>query len=526
MKLPLSVLMYQVSDDYDYDTVNVDVSSAYDGIKLFDEGELENDGGQYLYLISEEMLGKYHNDFACSKILSVSVFICLCSDSKSAVCTECRDLSVVFLYTQDKFAYIFNKMQNIIKKFDSWEKSFHLSVLRKRSVQDLIDITEELMTHPLIIFDNNYAVLGNTRDMSEVDEVTGGIIKNGYAAPEDLRRLNNMGMVSDFDSFESPEINRYESGEDNVNYSIMYKFITNGRIVGYAVAFHCISHPTNGYLYLMNMIAEKFQLYFEQDRFIDNSSAEAYQTFLVSILSNPDTSEKQLEDRSRHISGLETEGSFILAQLQYNNINTTSYSFISWSLRNSMPEFMPFVFRDNFYILKDNSRQSERTKFINDGERDAFYRCFNNIDFVCGVSKPFFSLTKLKTAASQCREAISIGRSLDSGKHMFYYEDFSFYYMLMQLRKVMPLEMIASPYYELLRKYDVENESDLCGVFMQYLLNSCSVTRTAAATYMHRNTILNKVKKSVEIMENDFDDFRTRLFFIISYMAEHEEGIE
>ncbi len=521
MRLPLSVLMYQMSDDYDYDAVNVDVSSSYDGIKLFDEGDFQEDEGKYLYLISEDELMGYHNDFAYSQILSASVFMCLCSGSDSAVCTECADLSVVFIYTEARFAYIFNKLQDIVKKADMWEKSFHLSILKKRSIQELVDITEELMTHPFIILDNNYALLGRTRDMSEVGGIMGNIMENGYATPDDLRELKDIGMVSDFDSFESPEINCYEMREDGVNYSIVYKFVANGRIVACAIAFHCISPPENGYLYLMNMIAERFQLYFEQYRFTDNSTAEAYQTFLTSILSNPDTPEKQLADRASHISGLSPEGSFILAQLKYNNINPTSYSFISWSLRNSMPEFMPFVFRDNFYILKDNSIASERTKFINDKEKEAFYKCFNNIDFVCGVSKPFFSLSKMRIAASQCREAISMGKLIKGEEEFYYYEDIAFYYMLMQLKKVMPMEMVESPYYVLLKNHDKKNGSYLCDVFQKYLLNGCSVTKTAAATYMHRNTILNKVKKSMDIMENDFENFRTQFFFIVSYIADH-----
>ncbi len=543
MKLPISVLMYQVSDDYDYETVNVDVSSAYDGIKLFDESvSFQNsDDENYLYFISEDHLVNCHHDLTYTKILSASVFVCLCSSPDCAARTQCSDLSVVFMYATDKFAFIFNRLQNTFKRFETWEKSFHLSILKKATMQELIDLTEEFMTHPVIILDNSYRMLGSTRDMTEVGPSMKVIIDRGYALPQELRSFRKRNVVADLDSLESPEINKYINSLGETNYSIVHKFVASGRIMGYSIAYHCLSHPTDGYLYLMEMLAEKFQLYFEQIRQNDNYFAESYQTLLSGILGDSELTERQLRDQLGHIPDLSLEGNFMLGQLQYNRINDMSYSFISWSLRNSMPHFMPFVYRDNFYILKDNSRTKQHKNFITEEEETLFYKCFNHIDFACGISKPFYSLMDLKTAASQCREAISIGisainstdasspvSSADSssiahvGKNsMFYYEDIAFYHMMQQLRKVMPLEMVESSQYRLLRKYEEQHGGDLSKVFLKYILNGCSVTKTAADTYMHRNTILNKVRKATEIMECDFEDFQKQLFYVISYMAEH-----
>ena len=166
MKLPLSVLMYRLTEDhgYGYETVNVDVSMEFEGIKLMDTADEEDSddergdvagGGRDLYLIEADEFEEQYDTFLSSERLASHVYVCLCRDEKSAVCTSCRELSVVFLFADLKFAYIFNRIQNIMKKFDEWEKSFHLSVLRNNSMQELVDITEGMMTHPLIVLDNN-----------------------------------------------------------------------------------------------------------------------------------------------------------------------------------------------------------------------------------------------------------------------------------------------------------------------------------------------------------------------------------
>lgn len=581
MKLPLSVLMYRLTEDhgYGYETVNVDVSMEFEGIKLMDTADEEDPedergdiaaGGRDLYLIEADEFEEQYDIFLSSERLASHVYVCLCRDDKSAVCTSCRELSVVFLFADVKFAYIFNRIQNIMKKFDEWEKSFHLSVLRNNSLQELVDITEGMMTHPLIVLDNNYSLLGHTRDMSEVGPLVRSVIANGYASPDDMRRLVEAGVMPNFDSHETIKISSYRLDAQSVRqrgldrdtfYSIAYRFVTGGRTVGYALAFHCLSHPTNGYLYLMNMIADKLALFFEQQRKNENTARESYETFLAGILGNPDMTERQMNEQAGHIQGLQTEGRFMLAQLQYDSIDDLSYSFISWSLRNSMPQFMPFVYRNSFYVLKDCAAgtgaeavnaapgkaggaagASISNEFLTEREKPLFFKCFRNIDYECGVSSMFFSLRNLRTAAAQCREALATGRSslwnspemvaLRSGSAsemsqaaaaandgIFYrYDDVAFVHILSQLRRVMPADALESPYFRMLSKYDSEHDTDLCAVMAQYIVCGCSVTRTAAATYMHRNTILNKVKKAAAVTGDPLEDFTAQVLFMMSYV--------
>lgn len=589
MKLPLSVLMYRLTEDHGcgYETVNADVSMEFDGIKLMDVADAgDNDAdrgesGHYLYLIDEEEFESEYDTFLSSERMSSQIYVCLCRSEKSAVCTSCRELSVVFLFADVKFAYMFNCIQNIMKKFDEWEKSFHLSLLRNNSMQELVNITEELVTHPLIVLDNNYSLIGHTRDMTEVGPLIRSVISNGYASPDDMRKLVESGVMSNFDSLETLKICEYRLDSDAVRerdldrdtfYSIAYRFVTGGRTVGYALAFHCLSHPTNGYLYLMNMIADKLSLYFEHHRKNENAARESYETFLAGILANPDMTERQMNEQAGHIRGLRTEGRFMLAQLQYSSIDDLSYSFISWSLRNSMPQFMPFVYRNSFYVLKDclasegigqeHSGYSS-SEFLDKYEKPLFFKCFRNIDYTCGVSSVFFSLKSLRTAAAQCREALTIGRSVlwnspeitalrnnganarikpddssadtklskipgapggapsdaVSGSGSFYmYRDMAFVHMISQLRRVMPPDALDSPYFRMLNEYDIKNDTDLCAVMAQYIVCGCSVTRTAAAMYMHRNTILNKVKKAAYVMGDQLEDFTAQVFFVISYI--------
>ena len=85
MKLPLSVLMYRLTEDHGcgYETVNADVSMEFDGIKLMDVADAgDNDAdrgesGHYLYLIDEEEFESEYDTFLSSERMSSQIYFCL-----------------------------------------------------------------------------------------------------------------------------------------------------------------------------------------------------------------------------------------------------------------------------------------------------------------------------------------------------------------------------------------------------------------------------------------------------------------
>jgi sugar diacid utilization regulator len=57
-----------------------------------------------------------------------------------------------------------------------------------------------------------------------------------------------------------------------------------------------------------------------------------------------------------------------------------------------------------------------------------------------------------------------------------------------------------------LTRHDHHHNNNLRDVLYVYLMNDCSISKTAAITFMHRNTIFNKLKKIEEIIKINFED--------------------
>jgi len=65
---------------------------------------------------------------------------------------------------------------------------------------------------------------------------------------------------------------------------------------------------------------------------------------------------------------------------------------------------------------------------------------------------------------------------------------------------------LAHPALIHLARYDTRHGTNLRQVLYHYLVFGGNIQRTAAALYMHRNTVMNKLKKISEMVSFDFSD--------------------
>lgn len=87
---------------------------------------------------------------------------------------------------------------------------------------------------------------------------------------------------------------------------------------------------------------------------------------------------------------------------------------------------------------------------------------------------------------------------------------------------------LVHPAVILLTRYDSQHNSNLRDVLYYYLLNDRNLVKTAAATYMHRNTVINKVNKILDLLQLDLEDgnLRQRLMFSCQFIRYYENVLK
>ena len=523
MRLPLNVLLYQLSANSIFESQNLDLSGRYDGIKLFDIDYEPEDNKNYLYLISENMMKTYGTLWMGQQILSTNSFLCVCqADKKTTLADVPSGLAVILLYTEESFPVVFNKMLHVFHGFELWDTQFHLALLEHRPLQELLELTSDYLVHPMVILDRSFSLLGYIKIPGVTDPIMEDILEAGFVRLSTMTRLRQDGLLSTSEKAENPLINYYCLTTKDCYYSMMYRFTASNHTVGYALVFKCTVHPKTNYLDLMNIITKNLSLYFQQERFRNRSSSEFYEPLLAEIMEHPDAEPLQYRSRVEYVPGLGMQGMYQLARVDYDNQSEMPHTFVCWNLRNSIADLKPFISQNKLYVLRNRTPKENETAFLSEEEEVLFKKAFRGIGFQCGISNTFFSIMELSNAARQCDEAIRMGTKYDKDHREFHeFKDYYIYYLLKELKKNTPMSMIESPGYAVLKKYDEENHSDLCDVFMRYLENGRNINQTAAAIFLHRNTVLNKIKKATSIMKNECEDYQAATGYILSYLNDH-----
>jgi hypothetical protein len=102
---------------------------------------------------------------------------------------------------------------------------------------------------------------------------------------------------------------------------------------------------------------------------------------------------------------------------------------------------------------------------------------------------------------------------VEPGERVYFHDRYATYYALdlcnqrfIQIHGHSDTVYLIHPSVIQLTRYDAQHGTHLRDVLYRYLLNHGNLIRTANATYMHRNTVINKLKKINELVPLDLED--------------------
>ena len=122
MRIPLNVLLYQLSANSIYENQNIDLTCSFDGVQLFDQTQLAGTYENELYLVADQVLLTALSRTSDQDFQSNCTFLCICQDEKLHVSDFPSGLSMVLLYTDESFPLVFNRILKIFHDFDVWDK--------------------------------------------------------------------------------------------------------------------------------------------------------------------------------------------------------------------------------------------------------------------------------------------------------------------------------------------------------------------------------------------------------------------
>lgn len=123
-----------------------------------------------------------------------------------------------------------------------------------------------------------------------------------------------------------------------------------------------------------------------------------------------------------------------------------------------------------------------------------------------GISNRFDSLQDLPQYYSQACEAIALSERLRLNSVLTFYSDVSFYSLMSHLSEGTHMRDFCHSALETLKKYDIENGTELFETARVYVKTNCNQKETAELLHTHRNTISYRKQQIQQLTNIDFLD--------------------
>lgn len=113
-----------------------------------------------------------------------------------------------------------------------------------------------------------------------------------------------------------------------------------------------------------------------------------------------------------------------------------------------------------------------------------------------GISNDYTGIHRTALFVQQAKTALKIGGQKKPTHWYHYFKDYTLDYMLSQCTLQFPAEEICHPAILKLRRHDAENHTEYYTTLKSYLEHKFAVTDTAKALFIHRTTLIHRLKKS------------------------------
>lgn len=515
MDISLEMLFSEFSKtDQDSVVLCSDKSRIIRNIQLFSGKEKEPESN-YLYVI-DCTSSKPQSKDDDALVSSTGIYLSIVSSSKkSSAKKKSVDKNVCEIRTSREFADVYNHLLDCFLRFDQWHNRLSLAVLSEAPFQEFIDISEEFIRSPMLIFDPSLKLMAHTtRQTPAADELYQKCISLGYLEYEAFQYFSEDHLLDELEEKGSVQ------GSGDLPFRKSADYIRTIR-VGNELAIYCI------FLYNESLSKEYSHKVFEifcdhiqqllEKQHRDFTKGRTISDYLLEeILNSPSLSSEEIQQRTAY-SDLSYSGNYVFISLHFSPGSDSSNYYFIWALRNEMMSCRVFPYQGNIVILFNLPRFQSLTykSYLTDKYTELLDH-FSDRNPVMYVSRPFEDLSFLAAAYEQAENTCAL--TAEQKGNIFFYEDYVLQDFLFMNASKQKLFSYCCPWMMELKRDGSRKARQQLTVLKAYIENGLKPTEAALQLGMHRNNIIYHIRNLEETYRVHLDDASEILKIQLSFL--------
>ena len=388
------------------------------------------------------------------------------------------------------------------------------------SLQQICDLTYEIMGNPVFISDMAHTILAYTKCV-EVDDATW----QRHIVRADLER-NTISQTREVSSVHetSTETRRPVVVTDGqVPFPRLIKaLVSEGQPVGVMVLTAYLRPLAQEDIQLMELISSFAEARLQKDRYHITADGNAVENFFIQLLEGTHCSREQADKRLDVLGFSMRAYTYVLCICP-----ACSTERVGESLRPVLEGFrqLPFsrTFLYNSTLVCIYSSDQDISNWVAQAPR--LTRLLRQWELVAGVSRRVDSLEQLREYHRQAQSTLELACRLQRKFLYCRYDDLSSF----QLFRCVPVEKLMRYCHQKIQElgeYDRTHNTEMCATLQVYLEQTKSLVHTAEILFIHRNTVRYRINKCMELLGSDLEDGNEIFAYILSLrMLEYQRKL-
>ena len=447
---------------------------------------------------------------------------------------------VIIIDENKSAAWLFNIVQRRFLEISDWVKKMQAALVETCDYQRLLDLCEQILNNPVLVFDSAYTLLAHTKNIIGNDPITNEVIEKGYHSDETLKIFRDRKR---FEFYEQEQGVVVSAPGAISQYGIVTKWCRYGGELLLQVVMECSQTPSSpAAVDLFEIFMEYVQLCFDRQQ-RDNPShvySSLLSEMLYSGLDNPFT----IGERAK-TSDIPFSGQFDAYRIVFEDNSTVLVGRFVQELEAFLQKSKIVAQKYEIVVLNVyNTSDYQKQSMLN---LQKIAPMLEKYGAMCGVSETFATLPEFRNAYIQATRAQTLGLQLltlgnywnfdkeifeatkiKSDRKVFFYSDV---YVHLALHMAQSGQSSAFGNTECSRalvklsEYDRDNNTRLVQVLYSYLISERRATAAGRILKTHRNNVLYHVSRIEEITRIDLNNYWTRLKLLLAFhLAEIQES--
>lgn len=422
------------------------------------------------------------------------------------------DASILFLQHADS-EMIFDKLQeyfNIQYATGLFGHTLLEFLEFDNSLQSATEYSYRIFQNPVFVFDTNYNLISATWEALEKLNYKDSVTVHKCFTDKEFKMINRMNHIHNKVKKSEIPIRAYN---DILGYEQLYCAINTEKDLGHIVV-SAIQKPLEDIDEEILLIFKKYvDLQMRKDSFIRNTRGFSYEYFLRDLLDGKLTMNQSVLTSTNYIDSEFSKNMYCLvietarSSTAINPIQTRNI------MESRFPNSKSIIYNGQIVVIINiPTNQLMPEEYIISCQKV----CYEN-ELYAGLSNCFQNIFELPEYYLQALRAIELGASDRNEAKLYQYK----HYYLDHIKNIFLQKESAStfchPKMQFLLDYDEIHHSQLAYTLYMYLIHERNLVSTAEAMDMHRTSLVYRFKKINQLIDDNFDDYRERLYMILSY---------